>query len=120
MPVLHPASGLALLDATRAVSDVATAPSALWPALIKPIPVPVGVGLWQARQSALPELLITRKSGLLGSIFCTCGLWQLVHSTFPLIKRTAPVGSAVEGGLAVKEATRSPEAFNGRVKLMGC
>ena len=39
--------------------------------LLKPIPDPVGIVLWQARQSALLELLITRKFGLFGSVFCT-------------------------------------------------
>jgi hypothetical protein len=39
--------------------------------LVRPIPDPVGTALWQARQSALLELSITRKFGLFGSIFCT-------------------------------------------------
>jgi hypothetical protein len=41
-----------------------------WAATDMPIPVPDGIVLWHARQSALAELLITRKL-VLGSIFCT-------------------------------------------------
>jgi len=37
-----------------------------------------------------------------------------------LISLTALVTSAVEGGLAVKDATKSLDAFMGSVKLMGC
>jgi hypothetical protein len=43
-----------------------------------------------------------------------------VHSTFPLMSLTAPVESAVEGGMAVKDGTRSAAAFKGRTKLTGC
>jgi hypothetical protein len=36
------------------------------------------------------------------------------------MSRTFPVGSAVEGGLAVKDETKSGEDFKGRMKLTGC
>jgi hypothetical protein len=74
MLVDHPASGLLLLAAALAVRGVPTTPIALWlasRALAIPIPDPVGVVLWQARQSALLEFLMARKFGLFGSIFCT-------------------------------------------------
>jgi hypothetical protein len=74
MLVDHRASGLVLLAAALAVRGVPTAPIALWlasRAFVIPIPDPVGIVLWQARQSALLELSITRKFGLFGSMFCT-------------------------------------------------
>ena len=124
MLVDHSASGLVLLTAVLAARGVPTARNALRPAdcgVVRPAPNPVGIVLWQARQSALFELSMTRNFGLFGSIFCTCGLWQLVHSTFPLMSRTAPVVSAVEGGLLVKDWTKSfAFAFSGRLKLTGC
>jgi hypothetical protein len=124
MLVDHPASGLVLLAAVLAAKGVPSASNAFWFAtfeLVRPIPDPVGRVLWQARQRALLELLIARKLGLFGSVFCTCGLWQLVHSTFPLMSRTAPVLSAVAGGRAVNDETKSLLlVFSGRLKLTGC
>ena len=84
-----------------------------------PMPLPLGIVLWHARHSALCELSITRKSEL-ESMFCTCGLWQLPHSTLPLISVTTPVASCVDGGLALSEGQRSDEGCNGVIKLKGC
>src|SRR5579885_2491067 len=52
-------------------------------------------------------------------MFCTCGWWQLVHSIFPLISFTAPVGSAVLP-CATSEATRFDASFIGNTRLNGC
>src|SRR5215472_4343232 len=84
-----------------------------------PMPVPLGTVLWQARQSALSELLMTRNSEF-GSMFSTCGLWQLPHSTLPLNKRTAPVASWVEGGFAPSDGQMSGAGWSGMTKLNGC
>src|SRR5581483_7016359 len=48
-----------------------------------------------------------------------CGLWQLVHSTFPLISFTECVGSAVVP-VATRLATRLDESFMGNCRLKGC
>src|SRR5215469_11026790 len=84
-----------------------------------PVPLPFGMVLWQARQSALCELLMTRNSEF-GSMFSTCGLWQLPHSTLPLNKRTAPLASWVEGGFALSDGQMSGAGWSGVMKLNGC
>jgi hypothetical protein len=79
----------------------------------------VRVGSWQAKQSCPPVPSFTRKFWLIMSFACTCGLWQDVHSTFPPISRTAPVGSAVLW-LFASEAARSILSFSGATRLKGC
>lgn len=63
MLVNQPARGFGLCALLVEARDVTPDRSALWPAVsvVRPIPVPVGTGLWQARQSAPLVLLITRK-----------------------------------------------------------
>src|SRR5579862_3257500 len=94
MLVLHPASGLTLPDITR-------------------------LGSWQARHIAPFELSRTRKFCESKSLACTCALWQVLHSTFPLMSFTAPNGSAVLP-CATSDATRSTESFIGKAMLKGC
>src|ERR1035437_3781989 len=95
MLLCHSCKGLALWVTVRLATGVAA--MVLTVLATKPIPVPDGFVVWHARQSAPFELSITRNLEL-GSMFCTCGLWQLVHSTLPLMSFTCPVVSAVIGG----------------------
>ena len=70
--VNHPASGFVLPAVELAVSGAPNARIVPWDAssaFARPIPDPVGVELWQARQRALLELSIARNFGLLGSMF---------------------------------------------------
>src|ERR1700752_460488 len=98
LPAQYPSGFVAVADvlvvaAGRAIFALATL---IGRAMLElsPMPVPLGVGLWHARHNALCELSMTRKSEL-ESMLCTCALWQLPHSTFPLTKCTAPVVSCV-------------------------
>ena len=91
-----------------------------WLLSTSPVPVPLIAVLWQALQSALLVLLTTRKLPV-GSVFCTCGLWQLVHSTFPLTNGTA--GLVVVYGLVYKDVCALGNAVKCpflRTKLTGC
>src|SRR5947208_16971932 len=73
---------------------------------------------WQARHICPFELSRTRKFCDMRAIDCTCGEWQLVHSTLPLINWTALVGPA--GGCAVVSAgCRSGASVIGRSRLQG-
>src|SRR5579864_2286188 len=94
MLVLHPARGFTLPDVRR-------------------------LGSWQARHIAPLELSRTRKFCDRRSLACTWALWQEVHSIFPLMSFTAPMGSAVFP-CATSEATRSTESFRGNAMLKGC
>src|ERR1051326_2684390 len=82
-------------------------------------PCTTRLGSWQARHICAPELSRTRKFCAILSIFCTCGSWQLVHSTLPLISFTAPVGSAVFP-CETKEACRFDASFIAITRLNGC
>jgi hypothetical protein len=107
----HKASGLLAVFATLAPLTAGAGDS--------PIPVPLGTVLWHERQSALCELSIAKKSEL-ESMFCTCGLWQLPHSTLPLMSVTLPVVSCVVAGLALNEGHKSEAGWSGVIKLKGC
>src|SRR3974390_1113735 len=77
------------------------------------------LGSWQARHICPLELSFTRNFCATVSTACACGLWQLMHSTLPLISLICPVGSAVFCcGTSV--ATRSAESFIGKTRLNGC
>src|SRR5579871_1269237 len=82
------------------------------------LPCTTRLGSWQARHNCAFELSITRKFCAILSVACTCGLWQLVHSTFRLISFTLPVVSAVLP-CDTSDATRSGESFIGTTRLNG-
>src|SRR5450755_1663086 len=82
-------------------------------------PCTMRVGSWQARHICALELSRTRKFCAILSIACTCGLWQLVHSIFPLMSFTAPAGSAVLP-CATRDDWRFEASFSGSTRLNGC
>src|ERR1017187_5285385 len=94
MLLVHPASGLTCPCITR-------------------------LGSWQARHICPAELSRTRNSCATLSSPCTCGLWQLVHSMFPLTSFTAPVGSLVLP-CDTSDATRFDASLSGSTRLNGC
>src|SRR5512141_3246440 len=73
---------------------------------------------WHARHNWPLEASRTRNICDTGSWFCTCGSWQLVHSTVPPIKATLFSGSAVFP-VEVKLATKWGASFKGVFKLNG-
>src|SRR5208283_5912072 len=81
-------------------------------------PVITRLGSWHARQIWLLEPSRTRKSWAIVSMDCACGLWQLMHSTFPLIRRTLCNGSAVVP-CATKQAAKSAVSLIGVTRLNG-
>src|SRR6266567_6089543 len=78
-----------------------------------------GFTSWHARQSCPAEPSRTRKFCEIWSIDCTCGAWQLVHSTLLPIRFTCFSGSAVVW-LELNDDTRSGESTIGSLRLKGC
>src|SRR5512135_1687002 len=81
-------------------------------------PVSERVGSWQARHICPAELSCTRNCCTCLSIDCTCGLWQVVHSMFPLISLIVLGAFVVPGDFSV--FTRSGASCSGRSRLNGC
>src|SRR5215469_17632393 len=82
-------------------------------------PCTARLGSWQARHNWPFELSRTRKFCATRSIDCTCGSWQLVHSTLPFTSFTAPVASAVLP-CETSDAARLAVSFSGVTRLKGC
>src|SRR5579884_1253443 len=116
MLVCQPASELKLLSAVELERDVSFVVLIIR-RLTMPIPEPVGTVEWQARHRAPFELSTTKKYPA-GSVFCTCGLWQLPHSTFP--SKSCTAGLAVDGEEPTNDGNKFGAETRGRIKLNGC
>src|ERR1039458_7878345 len=76
-------------------------------------------GSWHDRHICPLELSRTRKFCAIWSMFWVWGLWQLVHSTLPLISFTLCSGSAVVP-CDTRDAARSAVSLMGVTRLKGC